>query len=142
MVYEIYRDKSCVLSLEEKMKGSEIEIGFTGHADGSYVVANYGDKKFFRKIEGGKIYVPIPTESATLHITYVENERPYHCTPVDVIVTPDAVLLHPNLSFVQEEINKLKEKADRIETELNAKKEEMQALKDKFAELYEGYNVI
>ena len=144
MQYKIFHDKSSVLSVEEVLApGKEIVIGFEGAAPDSHVVVQYGDKKRFRKIENGKISIPAPETSTTLHITYVEGEiMPYECTPIDVVVTDGAVLLHPNLSHVYDEIKALHVKAEEQANRLAELEKAFQGLKDKFAEMYEGYNVI
>ena len=144
MQYKILHDQSIVLSVEEVLTpGKEIVIEFDGAAPGAYAVVRSGDNKRFRKIENGKISIPAPETSTTLHITYVEGEiMPYECTPVDVVVTDGAVLLHPNLSHVYDEIKALHNKAEEQAKRLAELEKAFQGLKDKFAEMYEGYNVI
>lgn len=148
MQYKIFHDKSSVLSVEEVLApDKEIVIGFEGAAPGSYVCISYiGDKgevKRYRKIEDGKISFPTPETSTTLHITYVEDEgMTYECTQIDVVVTDSAILLHPNLSHIYDEIKALHIKAEEQANRLAELEKAFQGLKEKFAEMYEGYNVI
>lgn len=148
MQYKIFHDTSSVLSVEEVLApGKEIVIEFEGAAPGSYVCISYmGDKgevKRYRNVENGKISFPTPETSTTLHITYVEHDvMSYECTPIDVVVTDRAILLHPNLSHVYDEIKALRVKAEEQAKRLAELESAFQGLKDKFAEMYEGYNVI